>query len=127
GSPTRGAGRGGRARLSDALYFWKTDQGDLPDLAELDESAKKFGLKRDERGKLLPLDQRMARLDHLGVTFHAKLGTQGQRVGRIRRLAVELASTVARPISPLVGEMSAQPTEGGAVPPASRDASPEPH
>ena len=31
-----------------------------------------------------PLDQRMARLDHLGVTFHAKLGTQGERVERIR-------------------------------------------
>ena len=33
----------------------------------------------------------MARLDHLGVTFHAKLGTQGERVERIRRLAGEIA------------------------------------
>src|SRR5690606_13635716 len=41
-----------------------------------------------------PLDQRMARLDHLGVTFHAKLGTQGERVERIRRLARELAPLV---------------------------------
>ena len=31
----------------------------------------------------------MARLDHLGVTFHAKLGTQGERVERIARLAAE--------------------------------------
>ena len=31
----------------------------------------------------------MARLDHLGVTFHAKLGTQGERVERIARLAEE--------------------------------------
>ncbi|TIV86452.1 MAG: glycine--tRNA ligase subunit beta, partial [Mesorhizobium sp.] len=35
-----------------------------------------------------------ARLDHLNVTFHAKLGTQGQRVERIRRLAQELAPIV---------------------------------
>ena len=34
----------------------------------------------------------MARLDHLGVTFHAKLGTQGERVERIARLADELAA-----------------------------------
>ena len=31
----------------------------------------------------------MARLDQLGVTFHAKLGTQGERVQRIARLARE--------------------------------------
>jgi glycyl-tRNA synthetase beta chain len=36
----------------------------------------------------------MARLDHLGVTFHAKLGTQGQRVERIKRLAQEIAPLV---------------------------------
>jgi glycyl-tRNA synthetase beta chain len=89
-----GNGKVVRARLSDALYFWKTDQGDLPDLDQLEESAKRFDLKRDAGGKLLPLDQRMARLDHLGVTFHAKLGTQGERVGRIRRLAAELAPIV---------------------------------
>lgn len=84
-----GNGKVVRARLSDALYFWTTDQGDLPDLGELDASTKKFGLDLKK-----PLDQRMARLDHLGVTFHAKLGTQGERVGRIRRLAEELAPTV---------------------------------
>jgi len=85
----RGNGKVVRARLSDALYFWKTDQGDLPDLDQLRESAAKFDLDLKK-----PLDQRMARLDHLNVTFHAKLGTQGQRVERIRRLAEELASTV---------------------------------
>lgn len=84
-----GNGKVVRARLSDALYFWKTDQGDLPDLGELVASAEKFGLDLKK-----PLDQRMARLDHLGVTFHAKLGTQGQRVERIARLAEELAPIV---------------------------------
>ncbi|PSM18380.1 glycine--tRNA ligase subunit beta [Nitratireductor sp. StC3] len=78
-----------RARLSDAVHFWKTDQADLPDLAGLETSAQKFGLDLKK-----PLDQRMARLDHLGVTFHAKLGTQGQRVERIARLAEELAPAV---------------------------------
>jgi glycyl-tRNA synthetase beta chain len=84
-----GNGKVVRARLSDALYFWKTDQADLPDLGTLEESAKKFDLNLKK-----PLDQRMARLDHLGVTFHAKLGTQGERVERIRRLARELAPIV---------------------------------
>ncbi|WP_113154498.1 glycine--tRNA ligase subunit beta [Nitratireductor sp. OM-1] len=84
-----GNGKVVRARLSDALYFWKTDQADLPDLGKLEASAKKFGLDLAK-----PLDQRMARLDHLGVTFHAKLGTQGERVGRIAALASELAPVV---------------------------------
>ncbi|MBU2192407.1 MAG: glycine--tRNA ligase subunit beta [Alphaproteobacteria bacterium] len=84
-----GNGKVVRARLSDALYFWKTDQADLPDLDQLTASAEKFGLDLKK-----PLDQRMARLDHLGVTFHAKLGTQGQRVERIQRLAQEIAPLV---------------------------------
>ncbi|RJT40008.1 glycine--tRNA ligase subunit beta [Mesorhizobium waimense] len=84
-----GNGKVVRARLSDALYFWKTDQGDLPDLDQLKSSAEKFGLDPKK-----PLDQRMARLDHLGVTFHAKLGTQGERVERIKKLAEELAPVV---------------------------------
>ncbi|PBB39280.1 glycine--tRNA ligase subunit beta [Mesorhizobium sp. WSM3868] len=96
-----GNGKVVRARLSDALYFWKTDQGDLPDLGTLQESAAKFELDLKK-----PLDQRMARLDHLNVTFHAKLGTQGARVERIKRLAEELAPTVAKSISPLEGEMA---------------------
>ncbi|MEN0000701.1 MAG: glycine--tRNA ligase subunit beta, partial [Pseudomonadota bacterium] len=41
-----------------------------------------------------PLDQRMAKLDNLEVTFHAKLGTQGERVARIAALAAELAPLV---------------------------------
>ena len=96
------------ARLSDAVHFWKTDQSNLPDLTALKPSAEKFGLDLSK-----PLDQRMARLDHLGVTFHAKLGTQGERVQRIARLAEELAPLVARAISPLEGEMPGR-AEGGA-------------
>jgi glycyl-tRNA synthetase beta chain len=84
-----GNGKVVRARLSDAVHFWKTDQADLPDLAALAASADKFGLDLKK-----PLDQRMARLDHLGVTFHAKLGTQGERVERVARLAEELAPVV---------------------------------
>jgi glycyl-tRNA synthetase beta chain len=84
-----GNGKVVRARLSDALYFWKTDQGDLPDLGQLQASADRLGLDLTK-----PLDQRMARLDRLGVTFHARLGTQGERVDRIRRLARELAPIV---------------------------------
>ncbi|MER9453754.1 glycine--tRNA ligase subunit beta [Mesorhizobium sp. M0478] len=99
-----GNGKVVRARLSDALYFWKTDQGDLPDLGEFEASAKKFGLDLKK-----PLDQRMARLDHLNVTFHAKLGTQGERVERIKRLAQEIAPTVAQSISLLEGEMAGRP------------------
>jgi glycyl-tRNA synthetase beta chain len=73
-----GNGRVVRARLSDALYFWKTDQGPLPDYAD--------------KGK--PLDQRLAKLRALNVVFHQKLGTQGERVDRIIALARELAPLV---------------------------------
>ncbi len=78
-----------RARLSDAAYFFATDKGNLPDLDTLKESAGKLGLDLAK-----PLDQRMAKLDRLGVVFHAKLGTQGQRVQRIAALARELAPIV---------------------------------
>jgi len=84
-----GNGKVVRARLSDALHFWKRDQGDLPDLETLKASAAKFGLDLKK-----PLDQRMAKLDALNVTFHAKLGTQGERVARIRELAKVLAPIV---------------------------------
>lgn len=73
-----GNGKVVRARLSDALHFWKRDQGDLPDLDTLKASAAKFDLDLKK-----PLDQRMAKLDALNVTFHAKLGTQGERVARM--------------------------------------------
>ena len=78
-----------RARLSDAAYFFATDKGNLPDLDTLKDSAEKLEL---DLGK--PLDQRMAKLDKLGVVFHAKLGTQGQRVQRIAAVARELAPIV---------------------------------
>lgn len=81
-----GNGKVVRARLSDAAHFYKRDQRDIPDLGDLTASAAKFGLDLKK-----PLDQRMAKLDHLGVTFHAKLGSQGERVERIRALAQELA------------------------------------
>ncbi|NSZ05242.1 glycine--tRNA ligase subunit beta [Agrobacterium tumefaciens] len=84
-----GNGKVVRARLSDARHFWNRDQGDLPDLETLKDSAAKFGLDLKK-----PLDQRMAKLDALNVTFHAKLGTQGRRVARIRELAKALAPVV---------------------------------
>ncbi len=57
------------------LHFWTRDQGNLPDLETLEASAAKFDLDLKK-----PLDQRMAKLDALNVTFHAKLGKQGERV-----------------------------------------------
>lgn len=84
-----GNGKVVRARLSDAKHFWTRDQGNLPDLETLKASAEKFGLDLKK-----PLDQRMAKLDALNVTFHAKLGSQGERVARIRALAKELAPIV---------------------------------
>jgi glycyl-tRNA synthetase beta chain len=53
-----------RARLSDARHFWDQD------------------LKT-------PLDELLPKLDH--ITFHAKIGTQGERVKRIAQLADEIA------------------------------------
>lgn len=82
-----GNGKVVRARLSDAAHFYKRDQKDMPDLGDLTASAAKFDLDLKK-----PLDQRMAKLDHLGVTFHAELGTQGFRIRRIRSLAKEIAS-----------------------------------
>lgn len=73
-----GNGRVVRARLSDALYFWKTDQAPLPDYSDKGE----------------PLDQRLAKMRALNIVFHQKLGTQGARVDRIMALAVELAPKV---------------------------------
>ena len=95
----RGNGKVVRARLSDALYFWQTDQADLPGVETLAPSAAKFGLDLKK-----PLDQRMARLDALGVTFHARLGTQGERVQRIAALAEEIAKTLYPKGATLAGE-----------------------
>ena len=69
-----------RARFSDARHFWDLD-------------------------RRTPLADRVAALD--GVTFHAKLGTQGDRARRLARLAAYLA--------PLVGPAYG-PTEVGADP-----------
>ena len=56
-----------RARLSDAKFFWRNDLG-------------------------RPLERLTELLGQ--VTFHEKLGTQLERVGRIKRLARELAPPV---------------------------------
>ncbi len=82
-----GNGKVVRARLSDAKHFWTRDQANLPDLDTLKASAEKFGLDLKK-----PLDQRMAKLDALNVTFHAKLGTQGERVARILGKVDDLVS-----------------------------------
>ena len=78
-----------QARLSDAFYFWQTDQAQLPDAHSFSDAYAKFGL--DPRK---PLDQRMAKLEALGVTFHREIGTQGDRVARIRKLVRDLAPIV---------------------------------
>jgi glycyl-tRNA synthetase beta chain len=56
-----------RARFADARHFW-----------DLDRKAR--------------LESRVPQLDH--VTFHAKLGSQGDRVRRLERLAEEIAPLV---------------------------------
>ena len=74
-----GNGRVVRARLADARHFWLTDLASLSDYK--DKAAK-------------PLDQRLAKLEALGVVFHEKLGTQAERIERIETLARELAPQV---------------------------------
>jgi glycyl-tRNA synthetase beta chain len=72
-----------RARLSDARHFWMTDLAPLPDY----------------RGKAQkPLDQRLAKLEALGIVFHEKLGTQAERIDRLETLARELAPRVGADI-----------------------------
>ncbi len=56
-----------RARLSDAKFFWDND-------------------------KAITLEARLPKLDH--IVFHAKLGTQADRVKRIERLAGEIAEKI---------------------------------
>jgi glycyl-tRNA synthetase beta chain len=56
-----------RARFADARHFWDLDRKQ-------------------------PLESRVAKLDH--VTFHAKLGSQGDRVRRLEALAEHLAPLV---------------------------------
>ncbi len=59
-----------RARLSDALYFWQTDQKPLPDF---------------ETAAAKPLDQRMAKLRALNVVFHEKLARKASASTASRR------------------------------------------
>lgn len=68
-----------RARLSDARYFWQTD------------------LKTT-------LEQRLPKLDT--IVFHEKLGTQGERVKRLMRLAREIA-----PLVPADGKLAERAAE----------------
>ncbi len=68
-----------RARLADARHFFVTD---LAPLADYKDKADK------------PLDQRLAKLEALGVVFHEKLGTQAERIERIEQLSRELAERV---------------------------------
>ncbi|KPF94095.1 glycyl-tRNA synthetase subunit beta [Rhodopseudomonas sp. AAP120] len=68
-----------RARLSDAKHFWDTDHKSLPEYRD-------SGLK--------PLDQRLKKLRDQNIVFHAQLGTQGERIDRIIRLAREIAPLV---------------------------------
>ena len=68
-----------RARLSDALYFWQTDQKPLPDYA---------------RPGLSLLHQRLEKIKALNIVFHEKLGTQGERIERIKALAAHIAPLV---------------------------------
>ena len=64
---------------ADARHFWLTDLADLPDY-------------KDKADK--PLDQRLAKLEALGIVFHEKLGTQAERIERIESLAREIAPKV---------------------------------
>jgi glycyl-tRNA synthetase beta chain len=68
----RGNGKVVRARLSDAKFFWESD----------------LQIARAQGG----FDKWIGNLDN--VTFHAKLGSQGDRVKRIVALARELAPLV---------------------------------
>jgi glycyl-tRNA synthetase beta chain len=61
-----------RARLSDARFFWQADRA---------------------RG----LDAMLPKLD--GITFHEKLGTQGERVARIKELSFKLAQLIKADVS----------------------------
>ena len=63
----RGNAKVVRARLADARFFWESD------------------LK-------VRLDDRLPKLD--SIVFHAKLGTQGERVKRLELLAADLASLI---------------------------------
>ena len=85
-----GNGRVVRARLSDARHFWRTDLAPPPDYKDKAEK---------------PLDQRLEKLKALGIVFHEKLGTQGERIERIAALARDLAGAVGA--DPVLAERAA--------------------
>ncbi len=76
---TAGNERVVRARLSDARFFWETD-------------------------KATKLEARLPKLD--SIVFHEKLGTQGERVGRIAALARDIAPRVGA--DPALAERAAR-------------------
>jgi glycyl-tRNA synthetase beta chain len=61
-----------RARLADAKFFYDTDLKNWHDV---------------------PLEDRLSKFKH--IVFHEKLGTQWDRIGRIERLADEIALTLS--------------------------------
>ena len=61
-----------RARLADAKFFYDTDLKNWRDV---------------------PLEDRLSKFKH--IVFHEKLGTQWDRIGRIERLADEIALTLS--------------------------------
>ena len=63
----RGNAKVVRARLADARFFWESDLE-------------------------VKLDDRVKRLE--SIVFHAKLGTQGERVARLEKLAADFASLI---------------------------------
>ncbi|MEL7428997.1 MAG: glycine--tRNA ligase subunit beta, partial [Pseudomonadota bacterium] len=73
----RGNAKVVNARLSDAKFFWESDLHQI----------------NSEEG----FEPWLAKLD--AVTFHAKLGTQGERVKRIMALAEELAPIVGADVA----------------------------
>ena len=95
-----GNGKVVRARLSDALYFWKTDQGDLPDLDQLKASAEKFGLTILEAAAARPAHgpARSSRRDLPRQARHAGRARRAHRAagGRDRRPSVAAAEFLRR-------------------------------
>ena len=91
----RGNAKVVNARLSDAKFFWESDLHQI----NSDEGFNPWIEKLDS------------------VTFHAKLGTQGERVKRIVALAEELAPIVGAARSEAPGAIMA--TDANASPPRS--------
>ena len=89
-----GNGRVIRARLADARHFFETDQRPLPDVTDaMRAAAERLGLDLTSRSTSgWPSSRRRTSI------FHEKLGTQGERVERIARLARELRRRWSGPI-----------------------------